>query len=244
MLSYWLSLAQALVPSRTSGWRLLVSWCCALAAAAPGAHAADIASAGPLMQPRAVVLHVHADIADQRFIPALTQRLEKGLAPPVRVLATDVDLAPLRPAVGKIDAALLAEYLIRGIDWTSQPQTVQVLLVRDDMRLRPANFNFAVSNGTPATPHHVIVVSLARLQDRAIVGGEDQDPAMTAERVAKMVLKNVARVAGYAHSDRCVFGFPRNLGDLDAMPAGYCEPDLTILISAGIARPLTAGPGR
>lgn len=240
MLSYWPSVAQALVPSRACRWRLLASWCCALVVSLPGAHAADAEPAGQLMRPRAVVLHVHADIGDRRFLPALTQRLEKALAPPVHVLTTSVELATLRPAIGKMDAALLAENLVRGIDWTRHAQTVQVLLILDDMRLRPANFNFAVSNGTPATPHHVIVVSLARLQDRAIRGGEDKDPGMTAERVAKMVLKNVARVAGYAHSDRCVFGFPRNLGELDAAPAGYCEPDLSVLVSAGIARRLLA----
>lgn len=191
-----------------------------------------------LMRPRAVVVHVHADIVDQRFLPELTQRLQKGLAPPVHVLSTSFDLQPLRSTIGAMDAAALIETLARSIDWSQHAQTVQVLLIKDDMRLRPANFNFAASNGTPTTAHHVVVVSLARLQDRAIAGGEDKHPPITAERVAKMILKNVARVSGYAQSDRCVFAFPRNVAELDAAPAGFCEPDLSILISAGIARTL------
>jgi len=213
---------------------MLWSFFCALAVLAASAAAAENA----LMRPRAVVLHVHAAIEDQRFLPALTSRLEKGLAPAVYTLPTQIDLAPLRPTLGKLDAAPLVEYLIEGFDWTYHASTVQVLLIRDDMRLQPANFNFAVSNGTPATPHHVIVVSLARLQNRAMTDAEDKNPELTAERVAKMILKNVARVSGYARSDRCVFAFPRNLAELDAAPAGYCEPDLSVLIAAGIARPL------
>lgn len=214
---------------------LLLAVC--FASIAP-AHAAEVQPGAALMRPQAVVLHVHADIADQRFVPVLGRQLQKGLAVPVHTLATDFDLTSLRPTIGKIDAAQLVESVIRNVDWARHAQTVQVLIIGDDMRLQPANYNFAVSNGTPATPHHVIVVSLARLQEHEIIGGADSRPDRTAERAAKMILKNVARVCGYAHSDRCVFAFPRNLDELDAMPAGYCEPDLGVLTAAGIARPL------
>lgn len=242
MHTYFASLSRTRLMSGSSRW--CGFWCLlgVLIALVPTAQAAETSAGMQLMRPRAIVLHVHAAIGDQRFLPALTQRLQQALAPSIHVLATDLDLAPLRPTIGTMDAALVVERVVRGLDWNQHAQTVQVLLIADDMRLQPANFNFAVSNGAPSTPHHVIVVSLARLQRGAVVGGEDRDPAITAERVAKMVIKNVARVAGYAHSDRCVFAFPRNLAELDATPAGFCEPDLSILVGAGIARQLAARP--
>lgn len=231
----WRSVARVYA---TFGWVSRALLLAACVAAIPPARAGDVQPGAALMRPRAVVLHVHAGIADQRFVPILGQQLQKGLAVPVHTLATDFDLTSLRPAIGKIDAAQLVESVIRNVDWTRHAQTVQVLVIGDDMRLPPANYNFAVSNGTPATPHHVVVVSLARLQEHEIIGGADAHPDRTAERAAKMILKNVARVSGYAHSDRCVFAFPRNIDELDAIPAGYCEPDLAALIAAGIARPL------
>ena len=58
--------------------------------------------------------------------------------------------------------------------------------VRDeDMRLAPARFNFAVSGGGPGQGFRAIVVSLARLQPRAMANGADRDPLRAAMRVAR-----------------------------------------------------------
>ena len=128
--------------------------------------------------------------------------------------------------------------MIRSVDWGQNAGTIQVLLVPDDIRLRPARYSFAASNGTAASPHHVIVVSLARLQDRGFGEAADQHPGRTAERVQKLVAKNAAKVAGYGGSTQCIFAFPRNRDELDALPEGFCEPDLSALVEAGIARPM------
>lgn len=204
----------------------------------PAGASAEDRPGAPLLQPRAVVIHVHADIADQRFVPDLLRRMQRSLVPPVSALNTQLDLAALRPKIGIMDAQPLIEALVRSVDWSRSADVIQVLVIADDMRLRPANYNFAASIGNPSTPYHVVVVSLARLQDRAAIGGADRNPARTAERVYKMVAKNTARVAGYAASDKCLFAFPRNVQELDALPEGFCEPDLSVLVQAGIAKRL------
>lgn len=204
--------------------------------AAPLVGAAD--AGGDLVRPRAIVLHVHAQIEDQGFLPELIRRLEQSLAPPIVARATDFDLGPLRAASDPLDGQALVDAVVRAIDWGASGGTVQVLLIKDDLRLPPARYNFAVSHGSATSPQRVIVVSLARLQGRRPWGGPDLAPWQTAERIAKLVLKNTARVCGYGGSTRCIFGFPRHLGELDALPEGYCEPDLAALIGAWIARPI------
>jgi len=208
------------------------------AAVETGPGPAPSVVATPLMRPRALVLHVHADIRDQGFLPDLIRRLERTLAPPIFTLPTRFDLGLLRAQGHPLDAAVLVDHLIRSVDWGHNAGTIQVLLIPDDLRLRPARYNFAASNGTAASPYHVIVVSLARLQDRGLWSGDDRHPGRTAERVQKLVAKNAAKVAGYGGSTRCIFSFPRNRDELDALPEGFCEPDLSALVAAGIARPL------
>lgn len=205
---------------------------------ADSAPAPASASTLSIMRPRAIVIHVHREVADQRFLPDLTRRLAANLAPPVHVLRTDFDLAPLRPALGAIDGEAAAGALIGSVDWVRHAATVQVLIIPDELRLRPARFNFAVSNGTAVSPHHIVIVSLARLQKtRWADRSADSNPARTAERVFKLILKNVARVSGYAGSSLCIFGFPRNVEELDALPEGFCEPDRARLVAAGLAKP-------
>jgi predicted Zn-dependent protease len=195
-------------------------------------------SALPLVRPRAVVLHVHSDVTDQQFLPELVRRLRAALAPALHTLPTTFDLKPLRSWTGIVDGQAIAGALIGSVDWKRDAATVQVLLIADDLRLKPANFSLAVSNGTAATPHHIVIVSLHRLQQVGLLDrATDRNPARTAERAFKLILKNVARVSGYAASNLCVFGFPRSVDELDALPEGFCEPDRTLLVNAGIARP-------
>jgi hypothetical protein len=112
---------------------------------------------------------------------------------------------------GMVDGQALAGALIGSVDWTRDAATVQVLAHcrRPAAASRPIS-TLAVSNGTAATPHHIVIVSLHRLQQVGLLDrATDRNPARTAERVFKLVLKNVARVSGYAGSSLCVFGFPQ-----------------------------------
>jgi len=186
------------------------------------------APAADLVAPAGIVLHVSPAITDQRFLPALLAELGRSLAPPVRAVDATYDPQVLRGMLGSIDGNALAQGFGASIDWERAGRDMQVLLVADDIRIPPARFNFAVSMRHPQVDRRVIVVSLSRLMDR--------DPRATAERIARMIVKNTARLSGLFDSDRCVMGFPRSRDELDAMPLGFCEPDLSALVQAGIAR--------
>lgn len=193
-----------------------------------GVLAIRSAPAAHLVAPAGIVLHVSPAITDQRFMAPLLAELGRSLAPPVRVVDATYDPVVLRGMLGSIDGNALAQGFGGSIDWERAGRDMQVLLVADDIRIPPARFNFAVSMRHPQVDRRVIVVSLSRLMDR--------DPRATAERVARMIVKNTARLSGLFDSDRCVMGFPRSRDDLDAMPLGFCEPDLSALVQAGIAR--------
>lgn len=196
------------------------------------------ASRTPILRPAALIVNVHSDIADTHFMTELEHRMRKRLAPPVVIQSADFDLSALR-GFGKLDAQQLIDGLVTGTDWNQNRGVIHVFLIKDDMRLAPARFNYAVSVGSAHTSHHVIIVSLARLQEsRFFDSRKDTNPARTAVRVFKMIAKNTAKVAGYSGSNACLFSFPQNLADLDAMPEGFCEPDISLLNNAGITRPM------
>lgn len=206
--------------------------------AAPPALSADDAGAPPaLLRPRAIVIHVHVDVSDRRFLPRLEAQLSALLTAPVLIVDDTFDLQPLRPDWGKLDASEVFEtYARTRIDWRNQASVMHFLLIADDMRRPPARYNFAVSAGDATTAVHLGIVSLHRLQETAWRDGQDEDPVLTASRVFKMIAKNTAKMAGYRSGDRCLLAFPNSLGALDAMPESFCEPDSTALARAGIVR--------
>ena len=103
-----------------------------------------------------------------------------------------------------------------------------------------ARANAAQLNGFEAFP--LVEVALLHVAARWIAqqltdgGRVDRDPDRTAQRAFKLIAKNTARLMGYASSDACLFAFPRSLSELDATPENFCEPDLSALVAAGIAR--------
>lgn len=218
--------------------RTAVRWAGVLAlawAASMGSGAGAVAQG--LVAPSSIVLHVHEGIADTSFLAPLERLVAARLAPPLRVVASTLDLGPHAPWQGPMPAEAVLRSFILAVHDPAEPDALHVLVTGEDMRLASARFNFAVSGGGPGQGFRAIVVSLARLQPRAMANGGDRAPLRTAMRVARMVVKNAARTAGLVDSDRCVMGFPTGLADLDAMPEGFCEPDLARLVAAGVARP-------
>jgi predicted Zn-dependent protease len=194
-----------------------------LCAALRSAQADDIARLSDIH------VHVHSEIADRAFVGPLMARLGRQLAPPIALLETTFDLDRTPSSGGQLDARSLMDQLLVNLPPQTRGPTIHVLLIARDMSASPARFNFAWSFGGPDAERRAIIVSLSRL--------EADDPDLTAERVAKMIVKNVARTAGHLSTERCVFAFPNSLNDLDATPENYCEPDLSALVAAGVARP-------
>lgn len=213
----------------------------ALFALGPGAGAAELSPdftvVRQLLKPAAIIVHVHSSIGDAGFLPHLENDLRERLQPVISLESSD--FGGLSTMTGTLEGVTGLEVLSRDIDWGKENGRVLVFIVPNELRLPPARFNFAVSAGTAQTPFHLVVVSLARLQSYGMIDrGRDQSPRKTAERVTKLIVKNVAKVIGYSSSTQCVFAFPRSLSELDSMPSGYCEPDLSILVEAGLARPV------
>lgn len=178
---------------------------------------------------RAIVLHLHDSIVDRGFLPALEGRLRQDLTPPLYVVENAMDLSVTPQQFGKLEAEALVQSIAANLDPVENKGVIHVLMIDQDMRGPATLFNFAYSFGGAEASHRIIIVSLARLHsDRA---------DLVAVRVARMILKNAARVAGYSGSDLCVFGFPRDLRELDALPESYCEPDRSALVQGGLARP-------
>lgn len=218
----------------TSGTRLVMGLFLLLFAVGVGVARGE--AGGQVLRPTGIFIHIHDEIPDQRFVPKLMARLQGTLAPPIETIQTQIDLEPFRPAFGLMDARPLLAALIGNIDWQKDGKLVRFVVIADDMQLKPARFNFAASAGDASTPYHLSIVSLARLQELAGSERIDRDPDRTAQRVFKLIAKNTARLMGYASSDACLFAFPRNISELDATPESFCEPDLSALVAAGIAR--------
>ncbi len=184
-----------------------------------------------------IIIHVHSSIADTGFLKYLETDLRERLQPAISIESSD--FGGLSRMTDTLEGTEGLKLISRDIDWSRESGRIHVFIVPNELRLPPARFNFAVSAGTPLTPFHLIAVSLARLQSSGLIERQrDQSPRKTAERVTKLIVKNVAKVIGYSSSTQCVFGFPRSLGELDSMPSGYCEPDLSILVEAGLAQPV------
>lgn len=192
-----------------------------------------------VVAPVAVRIEVHASVRDTRFMPLLMQRLSRVLTPPLQEGRFDMDLQPFEstlPWFFPTDAQPLLLRLGEGVLARGAQATTHVYVIEQDIRLSPARFNFAASFGSPQAPVRLTIVSLARLRSLA-TDGTDPAPAMTAQRVFKLVAKNVARLAGHhGEAGRCLFAFPSNLSELDATPENFCEPDLGALVRAGVAR--------
>jgi hypothetical protein len=216
--------------------RRWLAWAVGILALQPAAFGQ---AAAVVVAPTAVRVEVHSDVRDTRFMPLLMQRLARVLAPALQSgrLALDLQTClPALPGLFPADAQPLLLRLGEGILARGEQATTHVFVVEHDIRLPPARFNFAASFGSPMAPVRLTLVSLARLRHLS-ADGSDPAPALTAQRVAKLVAKNVARLAGYpGEAGRCLFAFPSSLAELDATPENFCEPDLGVLVQAGVAR--------
>ncbi|WP_299843642.1 hypothetical protein [uncultured Roseovarius sp.] len=175
-----------------------------------------------------IVIQIDAAIEDQRFLEPLQKRLMADLAPPLEIgkLTGDFNLSP--SFLGKVDSNALIEQIWNSLDRSADLDVIHIFLIKEDMNGNNSEFLFANSYGGVAEDLKIIVISLSRLKA--------DDYHLTAARVSKMIIKNTARVAGYMSSNRCVFGFPRSVEELDSLPDSWCEPDRSLLAEGGIAR--------
>lgn len=194
-------------------------------------------SGQPILVPNAVRLFVHHEVQERAFLDPLLKQLRRRLAAPVVVKDSDFDLDPFKPTWGRMDIEPVIESFAQKHHRPSSPnRTIDFLIITRDMRAWEARYLFAAALGNETTFARVGVVSLSRLQETGFFSSRDQNPELTAERVYKMILKNTAKMAGYVKGSGCLFGFPRSLSELDALPISFCNRDKEALQTAGLLR--------
>jgi hypothetical protein len=80
-------------------------------------------------------------------------------------------------------------------------------------------------------------LSTARLDTRNPDYPDEQNSAQTAYRLYKLILKSLARLAGFKSSDSCILAPLRNLAELDRLSTEFCPNDRATLVGAGILKP-------
>jgi predicted Zn-dependent protease len=108
--------------------------------------------------------------------------------------------------------------------------------VAPDLKAAPFRYVFALSFGDQTTPYHAGIVSTARLGFSDPLLAHRDAANLTATRVYKLVLKSIARVAGYQKPEGCILAFPRDLSELDHKPGEFCPEDRSKLVEAGILK--------
>jgi len=195
-----------------------------------------------IIPPSEIVIHAPRVIVGLDFVPLLDQALVRALQPSIRIVPTNFDYGSLRPRSGPTQADGLLPAFAASLQGPAVANAMHVLLLTDDIQLPPARFNFSISQGSADGRLRIMVVSLARLMAWDLRRNVDPNPRATAARVARLIIKNTARLSGLSDSNRCVMAFPASLTELDAMPESYCEPDLSRLVAAGVARRVTGTP--
>jgi predicted Zn-dependent protease len=214
----------------------------ALIAGTAAAQAPPGKAGGGLVPPQEVVLYIHSELRSTAFVDPLICALERALVAPVTAKKLDLPLGPdLLASPTQFDVGKVADRFIRATTAEGGPRTFKYLLLADDLKGEPYRYVFATSFGNQATAYHLGVVSTARLDvsDPRLPHTAGAD--LTALRVYKIVLKSIARVAGYHDAEGCILAFPNNLDELDQKSPQFCAADRTALVAAGILKAKESG---
>jgi predicted Zn-dependent protease len=191
------------------------------------------AVAQPLSGPDEVVLYVHPDLKDARFIDPLVCALQRVLVAPVGV--RDIDIRMGEDGRRPIDVERVGESFRRTAAADGTPRTFKHLLVPFDLKARTYNYVFAARFGSQVEGYRTQVVSTARLQFKDPKRSEAERAEVTAQRVYKIVLRGVIHHAG-SWSQGCVLSFPNSLEELDRKSPAVCEVDRPAFVRAGILK--------
>lgn len=212
--------------------------CLATAAACLAGGPAD--AQATLIAPQEIVLYVHSDLENTDFVEGLVCELSRVLAAPVRAATVDLPLrAEYKASPSQLAPAKLAMPFARATARDSSGRRFRFLLLPYD--LKSGNFNYVFAE-TYGAPYLIGIVSTARLAPADAGLSRKMESDIILQRVYKLVLKSVVRMAGYTKPEGCVLAFPRDLAALDNKSSEFCDDDRAVLIDAGIlkARPFGA----
>jgi predicted Zn-dependent protease len=194
-------------------------------------------SGKPLVAPKEIVLYLHPDLKSTAFVEILICALERVLTAPVRATPLELPLTTdLFATSTQLDAQRLGARFFAATARDRGPDTFSYLLLPYDLKAPPWRFVFSQYFGDEQSPVHGGVLSTARLDVRDPRAPHKEGADITAVRVYKLILKSVARVAGYWGPEGCILAFPRSLDELDQKSSEFCPEDRAVLVAAGILK--------
>lgn len=202
-----------------------------------GLPAGAQSSAG-LIAPSEVIIYVPPSLKSRAFLTPLVCALKRVLIARVETAALDLSFtAEMRATTTQLDVAKVANRFLAITTTPGASTSFKYLLLPYDLKAQGLNYVFATSFGNQTTAYHVGIISTARL-DVSNSPREHRDAAaITAQRVYKLMMKSIARLAGLKAPDRCVLMFPRSLDELDQKSDKFCPADHETLVTAKILKP-------
>lgn len=184
-----------------------------------------------LIAPHDIVLYIHSDLKNTNFVEPLVCALK-------RVLIANAETKKIRLPLGsallasptQFDVSQVSDQFVRAAG--GGPLTYKYLLIPYDLKDEIHRYVFATS----FLRHRDGIVSTARLEVTDPILSRQGRAEMTALRIYKLILKSIARLAGYGRSNGCILTFPRNVDDLDLKSSEFCEDDRAALVDAGILK--------
>jgi predicted Zn-dependent protease len=155
----------------------------------------------------------------------------------VNVADITLPLGPeLRASPSQLDVGKVAGRLMNATGTEGTAHTFKYLLHPYDMKDNQFRFVFATSYGNAATPYHVGIVSMARLEVSDPKRLRAERAQIAALRSYKLILKSVALLAGLPNSGGCVLAFPRSIEELDQKSSEFCPADREALVAAKVLK--------
>jgi predicted Zn-dependent protease len=211
----------------------------------PGASAQDAkASGGQLIAPAEVVLYVHSDLKSTDFVQPLVCALQRVLNAQVSTQTLALPLgSELRANPEQFDTAKVASRFFRATAKDGTSPSFKYLLLPFDMTAETFPYQFASSYNDTTGQYHIGIVSTARLDPADPRQAHHQGFEITAQRVYKVILRSMGRLAGLRGQGACVLASPQSLEGLDRKSPAFCREDHEALVAAGVLKSTESAEG-
>jgi predicted Zn-dependent protease len=209
---------------------LAVAFCCWTGIGAAFAQTAKVTA---VIAPRDVVLYIHAELKDTDFVEPLVCALRQVLTAGVDARNIRLPLGPESLATPtQFDVGKVSDQFARATASDGGSVTYKYLLVPYDLKDQTYRYVFA----TTFPRDYNGVVSMARLYVTDSKLSRHERAELAARRAYKLILKSIARLAGYTKPNGCILAFPRNLPELDAKSSEFCRDDHGALVDSGLLK--------
>lgn len=186
-----------------------------------------------LSPPHDVLLYIDSEMKDLDFVEPLVCALRQVLTAGIETKTIDLPVGPtFLAAPNQFDVGKVSDRFAQAAVFDGNSLTFKYLLVPYDLKDPTHRYVFATTFPRPRNA----VVSMARLYSTDSSASRHERAVLSALRAHKLILKSVARLAGYTKPDGCILDFPRTLAELDAKSSEFCNDDHGILVESGLLK--------